>query len=98
MTFGVAASKPPTTTTNTALRTGSSDYVVTLQEASRLLSLSERTLARLIASEEITAIAVSARRRGILASEIVRYCDAKALLAKRPNRPGNIKKAAPSES
>ena len=49
------------------------DYVLTTKEAAQLLSLSERTVTRLIAASRLNAVAVSTRRKGILASEISRY-------------------------
>lgn len=70
------------------------DYVLTMKEAAQLLSLSERTLWRLIAARQIFAIPLSTRRRGILASEISRYVGKFV----EKSCVSNLQKAPPGES
>ena len=46
------------------------DYVISVKEAARILSISTRTVWRLIAAGKLAAVQISDRRKGILASEI----------------------------
>ena len=49
------------------------DRVVSTDEGARLLGISKWTLLRLAKSEKIKVLHLSARRRGVLLSEIGRY-------------------------
>jgi excisionase family DNA binding protein len=51
----------------------SGDYVLTLKESAEILSISDRTVQRLVASGKLTAVKISDRRIGILASELARF-------------------------
>ena len=59
-----------------AIESRGGDYVLNVTEAAKILSISPRTLRRIITAGKISAVQVSARRRGILASELARYMGA----------------------
>ena len=49
------------------------DYVMTIADVARVLTVCTKTVRRAINDRKIHAIRVSERRRGILASEVARY-------------------------
>ena len=49
------------------------DYVMTISEVARVLTVCTKTVRRAIDARKIHAIRVSERRRGILASEVARF-------------------------
>lgn len=56
-----------------ALEARRGDYVVSIKEAAAILTVCTKTVRNLIGAGKIQSIAVSERRRGILASELARY-------------------------
>lgn len=56
-----------------AIESRRGDYVLSIAEAAKILSISSRTLRRMIDAGTIAAIQVSPRRRGVLASELARH-------------------------
>jgi excisionase family DNA binding protein len=49
------------------------DYVMSIPDAARVLSVCSRTVWRLVENRKLRAIRLSERRRGIMASEIAAY-------------------------
>ena len=49
------------------------DYVLSIKDAARILSISTRTIWRMIGARKLNAIQISERRKGLLASEIARH-------------------------
>jgi excisionase family DNA binding protein len=61
-----------------AIEARSGDYAISIKEAAKILTLSTRTVWRLIEDQKLHAVRLSERRRGILASELSRYMTAEA--------------------
>lgn len=56
-----------------AIERRASDYVISIRDAAGILTISPRTLWRMLESNKIHGVRLSERRRGILASELSRY-------------------------